>query len=196
MNAIDDALDASDDESVIVLTQFHSTPPPGEYILMQKDERKTIDSDLILLDSQLTVNLFTNPNHVCNIRPASTPINVHCTDFGDTPVYFGNHSIANVLSLYHLGKKFKVTYDSTDRGGVFKVHTKQGVVESKPTVHGLHALNLKTNPEVAFLLVNDADLTLPAPEEHQLHVSTVQHNFKNFRANKLKGLMQLIASWA
>ncbi len=168
MNAVDDASKASDDESVIILTQVHSDS--GEYILTQKEERKTINLDLVLLASQSTVNLFTNPEHVCNIRPAINPINVHCNkgtlttneeaDFGDTPVYFDGRCMANVLSLYRLGKKFKVTYNSTDCGGVFKVNTKQGIVEFKPTTNGLHALNLKTNPKAAFLLANDADLHL------------------------------------
>jgi hypothetical protein len=168
MNAVDDASEASEDESVIILTQVHNDSE--KYVLTQKVARKTINSDLVLLDSQSMVNLFTNPEHVCNIHPATTPINVHCnkgtlttnedTDFGNMPVYLDDRGIANVLSLYCLGRKFKVTYDSTDRGGVCKVYTKQGVVEFKPTTNGLHELNLKTNPEAAFLLVNDADLKL------------------------------------
>ncbi len=181
MNAVDDALEASDYESIIILTQVHSDS--GEYILTQKEERKTINSDLVLLDSQLMVNLFTNPERVRNIHPAINPINIHCNkgtltttkeaDFGNTPVYFNDRGMANVLSLYRLGEKFKVTYNSTDGGGVFKVNTKQGIVEFKPTTNGLHALNLKTYPKAAFLLVNDADLHIPQPDKHQVHVATV-----------------------
>jgi hypothetical protein len=44
-------------------------------------------------------------------------------DFGNTPVYFDSRGIVNVLSLYQLGQKFKVTYNSTNREGVFKVFT-------------------------------------------------------------------------
>ena len=205
MNAIDDASEASDDESVIILSQIHE-----EFVLTQDAARKTINSDLVLLDSQSTVNLFTNSDHVRNIRPATTPINVHCNkgtltttaeaDFGDTPVYFDDRGIANVLSLYRLGRKFKVTYDSTDREGVFQVHTKQGIVEFKPTAHGLHALNLKTNPEAAFILVNDADLKLPQSPEHQVHVATVRENYNNFSRKQIDGakaarrLMGMIAT--
>ena len=115
MNAIDDASEASENESIIILTQVHE-----EYVLTQKAALKTINSNLVLLDSQLTVNLFTNPEHMRNIHPATTPINVHCNkgtltmneeaDFGDTPVYFDNRGIVNVLSLYRLGRKFKVSY--------------------------------------------------------------------------------------
>ena len=98
--------------------------------------RRPISSDLLLLDSQSTVHLFSQTEHVSNIRPATNPIKVHCNkgtmdttqeaDFGDTPVYFDARGIANVLSLYQLGQKFKVTYDSTDRGGVFKVFASGG----------------------------------------------------------------------
>jgi len=204
---VDDASEASEDESVIILTQVHE-----EYVLTQKAAWTTINSDLVLLDSQSTVNLFTNPEHVRNIRPAITPINVHCNkgmltsneeaDFGDTPVYFDDRGIANVLSLYRLGRKFKVSYDSMDREGIFKVYTKQGVVEFefKPTTNGLRALNLKTNPEATFLLVNDADLQLPKPEEHQVHVATVRDNYDNFSRKQIEGaqaarrLMGMIAT--
>ena len=200
MNAVYDASEASEEESVIILTQLHE-----EYIITQQEARKTINSNLVLLNSQLTVNLFTNPEHVRNIRPATTPINVHCnrgtlttnaeSDFGDTPVYFDDRGITNVLSLYRLGRKFKVTYDSTDRGGVFKVYTKQGVIEFKPTTNGLHSLNLKTNPEAAFLLVNDVDLKFPKPDEHQVHVATVHDNYDNFSRKQMKEPKQLVDSW-
>ena len=133
------------------------------------------------------------------IRPATTPINFHCNkgtlttheeaDFGDTPVYFDDHGIANVLSLYRLGTKFKVTYYSTDRDGVFKVYTKQGVIEFKPTTNGLHVLNLKTNPEAAFLLINDTDLLLSHSEEHQVHVVTVRDNYENFTCKQIEGAL-------
>jgi len=91
-------------------------------------------------------------------------------DFGDMPVYFDARGIANVLSLYQLGQKFKVIYDSTDHGGVFRVFTQVGVVKFKPSPKGLHVLNLKDNPDAAFLLVNDADLAYgksPVPTVHQ-----------------------------
>jgi hypothetical protein len=73
-----------------------------------------ISSDLLLLDSQSTVHLFSQPDHVHNIRPATNPIRVHCNkgtlettqeaDFGDTPVYFDSRGIANFLSIYQLGQ--------------------------------------------------------------------------------------------
>ena len=45
MNAVDDALETSEDESVIILTQVHNDS--AEYVLAQKSARKTINSDLV-----------------------------------------------------------------------------------------------------------------------------------------------------
>jgi hypothetical protein len=53
---------------------------------------------------------------------------------------------------------------------------KHGVVEFKPTPKGLHALNLKDNPDPAFLLVNDADVQMPHVAPNKPHVNTVRTN--------------------
>jgi hypothetical protein len=146
------------------------------------------------------VHLFSQSEHVSNIQPATNPIKVHCNkgtvdttqeaDFGDTLVYFDARGIAKVLSLYQLGQKFKVTYDSTDRGGVFKVLTPAGVVEFKPTQKGLHVLNLKHNPDAA--LSSSMMLTLPmATLEYQLSARIMKVS-PNTRFNKQ---LTLAASW-
>ena len=59
-------------------------------------------------------------------------------ELGEMTVYHNPDGIANVLSLKSVAEKHRITYDSWDRGGVFKVHTKNGVVEFKPTERGLH----------------------------------------------------------
>ena len=92
----------SSNTPAVVLTQATTQPP----------RRANVSSDYVLLDRQSTIDLFTNPALVNNIRPAKTPINVHCNngsmttteeaDFGDTPVYFNSEGIANVLSLHCL----------------------------------------------------------------------------------------------
>jgi hypothetical protein len=95
-------------------------------------------------------------------------------------VYFDSRGIANVLSLYRLGQKFKVTYNSTDRGGVFKVFTKAGVIKFALTVKGLHAINLRENPDAAYLLANDADLAFHSP------VQTVCRNYEGFTKKQVQ----------
>jgi hypothetical protein len=95
--AADDSSVASDKEkSVIIIRQIHTfhvgTNP--DYLLAQDVPGSAIDSDLVLLDSQLTVDLFANLVLIQNIRPTRNPIQVHCNsgtmsttseaDFGDT----------------------------------------------------------------------------------------------------------------
>ena len=110
------------EESVAILAQVDET------LLTQKTSPSPlhcpIDSDLLLLNSQSMVHLFSRPEHVSNIRPATNPIRAHCNkgvlettteaDFDHTPVYFDSRGITNVLSLYRLGQKFCVKYDSAD----------------------------------------------------------------------------------
>jgi hypothetical protein len=169
MTESNDASEASNTSSVIILTK--------------QTARHPINPNYLLLDSQSTVNLFSNPKHVNNARQATTPINVHCNkgsmpmsmvaDFGTNQVYLNPDGIANVLSLYLLGKKHHITYDSQDRGGVFKVHTSSGVLEFKPTKKGLHALDLASTSAAAHVLV-----TSYQPSDEHLHVNTVHENFE------------------
>ena len=80
-----------------------------------------------------------------------------------------------------MGQKFRVTYDSTDRNGVFRVHTNAGVVEFCPTNRGLHAINLRENPNAAFILVNDADIaSSPSP------VRTVRKQYEGFTKKQIQ----------
>jgi hypothetical protein len=219
----DDASVSSEDDSILIMAQTHdailplqrksyaetvltqvaasgpSPPSAQDEVVLAQDTsqptRRPISSDLLLLDSQSTVHLFSQPKHVANIRPATNPIKVHCNkgtmdttqeaDFGDMPVYFDARGIANVLSLYQLGQKFKVTYDSTDCMGEFKVFTQAGVVEFKPTPKGLHVLNLKDNPDAAFLLVNDADLAYGKSP-----VPTVRQNYEGFTKRQIQQATQ------
>ncbi len=57
-------------------------------------------------------------------------------------------------------------------------------MEFKPTPKGLHALNLKDNPDAAFLLVNDAEVQLSPTKPH---VATVRTNFEGFSRKQVEG---------
>jgi hypothetical protein len=190
MTDVDDASIASDASSVIILAQ--------------QADQKPIDPNFLLLNSQSTVNLFSNPQLVENVRQAATPINVHCNkgsmptttvaDFGSNEVYLNPDKIANVLSCFHLGQKHHITYDSKDRGGIFKVHTFDSLLEFKPTNKGLHVLDLHGNPKAAHVLVTSSQ-----PTDEHLHVNTVHSNYKGFtkkqiqRVCKAHCLMQMVA---
>ena len=68
-------------------------------------------------------------------------------ELGNMTVYHNPDSIANVLSLKSVASKHRVTYDSHDRGGVFQVHTPNGVIEFLPSERGLHYLDMKEQGE-------------------------------------------------
>jgi hypothetical protein len=214
MSTVDDTSDASNNKSVIILAQVQVTFTISENpsaasdknktatIFAQKEECQPINLDLVFINNKSTVDLFTYPDHVQNIHPAKHPICILCNkgmlatteeaNFGDTPVYYGSCAIANVLSMYHLDQKLWITYDSSDCGGIFQTHTKKGIVEFKPTKKGLHALNLKDNPDTAYLLVNNAELLLPMPDNspaHQIYVNIVCDNYKGYSHNQMEQAM-------
>jgi hypothetical protein len=174
---MDDASVASNASSVIILAL--------------KMGRSSIPPDYLLINSQSTTNLFSNPEHVNNVRPTAQPIKVHCNkgvmttstvvNFGSNEVYLNKDGIANILSLSLLSKKHHITYVSHDRGDVFKVHTSGGLVEFKPTSNDLHALDLHDNPSAAHLLV-----TSTHPDAAHLHVNTVCKNYKGFTPKQIK----------
>jgi hypothetical protein len=193
-------------------------------ILAQQDDDnddKPINSNFILIDIQLMVDLFSNPKNVHNIRPACNAMRVHYikgmmattqeADFGDMAVYFNANGIDNVLSLHFLGKKFHITYDSHNHGRVFKINMLKGIIEFNPTPKGQHTLHLSQNPEAAYLLVNNADLlytplkdsTPPStavPDQLHVHVTTVRQIYDGFtkkhidQAATAQRLMRMIGS--
>ncbi len=75
-------------------------------------------------------------------------------------------------------------------------------MELKPTNKGLHALNLKENPEAAYLLLTNSDLykdqsSIP---KHEIHETTVHENYEGFTKQQIKNaaharrLMGMIAT--
>ncbi len=117
----------------------------GENIFVQSCARGVVNRNYILLDNQSTVNQIANPSLLAN---AKNLIMAHCNnvslytnlegDLGGMTVYHNPYGIANVLSLESIKAKHRVTYDSWDCEGAFKVHTKEGIVEFKPNEKGLH----------------------------------------------------------
>jgi hypothetical protein len=124
-----------------------------------------VNRNYILLDNQSTVNQFANPSHLANITKAKNPITIYCNngwlytnlegDLGGMTVYHNPYRIANVLFLEKTKAKHRVTYDSWDHDGVFKVHTKEGIVQCKPSEKGLHYPNTsKDDSTFKCMLVN------------------------------------------
>ncbi len=105
---------------------------------MQQKLKGTVDKNYLLLDNQSTVHQIANPSLLKNIRKSSKRINIHCIagvsktdlegELGQLTVHHNPNSIANVLSLKAVAKKHRITYNSWDQNGVFKVHTPNRVV--------------------------------------------------------------------
>lgn len=152
-----------------------------------------VGKNILLLDNQSTVNQISNPDLLTNIRKTNKPIIVHCNagmmrtdlegELGGMTVHHNPNSIANVLSLKSVAESHRITYDSWDNGGVFKVHTTKGVVEFKPSEKGLHYLDLSDNDTINYMLVNmtKADINTDGKV-----ISTVRHNFEGYTRNEIK----------
>ncbi len=125
----------------------------GENLFVQhkKSKKGVVDKNYLLLNNQSTVNQVANPNLLKNIRKGEKPIIVHCNtglaktnligELGWMTVHHNPRSIMNVLSLKSVMVRHCVTHDSKDCGGVFQVHTPDGIVEFKQREHGLHYLD-------------------------------------------------------
>ena len=133
-------------------------PDDGENIFAQQKSRGMVNKNYLLLDNQSTVNQIANPNMLKNIMKSSKPIKIHCNagmsktelkgEIGEMTVYHNPDGIANVLSLKSVTEKHRVTYNSWDWNRVFKVHTKDGVVEFKPSKRGLHYVDVSVEGDV------------------------------------------------
>ncbi len=147
----------------------------GENIFAQQKLKGMVNKNYPLLDNQSTVNQIANPNMLKNIRMSSKQIKIHCNagmsktklkgELGGMTVYHNPDSIANVLSLKSVVEKHRVTDNSRDRNGVFKVHTKDGVVEFKPSKRGLHYLDVSVEGDVVQHMLVTADVSKGKDEE-------------------------------
>eukprot|EP00957_Ditylum_brightwellii_P113933 8685521-Ditylum_brightwellii.AAC.1 len=106
------------------------------HLLQQSVLQGKIDPNWVLLDSQSTLNVFSNPKLLVNIRKARHTLEIYCTAgksstnmIGDLPgfgtVWYYAKGIANILSLSKVAKLFKVTFDGTIGEG-FVVHKADG----------------------------------------------------------------------
>ncbi len=122
------------------------------FVQHKKSKKGVVNENYLLFNNQSTVNQVANPNLLKNIRKGKKPIVFHFNvgstktdligELGRMTVHLNQRSIANVLSLKSVAARHCVTYDSTDRGGVFQVHSPDGIVEFKPSKHGLHYLDM------------------------------------------------------
>ena len=107
----------------------------NQEVLLKQNHGKKINLDLrnvILLDSQSTMDLFCNPNLINKIRKSKSMmklqsnggrivVNQKATMSGyHAKAWFSRKAIANIFALSNLIKQYHVTYDSKDQ--MFVVH--------------------------------------------------------------------------
>jgi hypothetical protein len=175
----------------------------GENLFVQQKSNGMVNKNYLLLDNQSTVNQITNPSMLKNIRKSSKPIKIHCNagtsktdlegDLRGMTVYHNPNGIANVLSLKSVAEKHMITYYSWDWNGVFKVHTKDGVVEFKPSERGLHYVDVSVEGDVvqhmlvtANISEEDYDKEAESATKECMMVTTAQGNLEGYTRHEIK----------
>ena len=121
----------------------------------------------ILLDSQSTIDVFSNADLLSNIHPINTTMHIKCNAgtkstnlrgflSGYGWVWFFPAGIANILSLSRVKEKFRVTYDSaTDNA--FLVHKEGRVLKFQEATRRLYFFDTATKDDESTMLVTTVD---------------------------------------
>jgi hypothetical protein len=137
--------------------------------------------NIVLLDSQSTMDLFCNPSLVTSIKKSKSSMKLQSnggtmivrhkakiTSY-DHEVWFDENAITNIIALSNLIKQYRVTYDSNDK--MFVVHRE---AVNKPNMHfkmhssGLHYYD-------------------PQDDDFAFNIHTVSDNKLGFTKRQLKG---------
>ncbi len=118
-----------------------------------------IPKSWILLDSQSTTDVYSNPHLLTNIRKAKGTLTIHTqagkaittmkgTVKGYGDVWYHAKGIANILSLANVAKTRKVVFNSSN-GNQFEVMKNDGTSQIfKKSEHGLYFYDMKKKDQI------------------------------------------------
>jgi hypothetical protein len=113
---------------------------------------RDISKTWLLLDNQSTVDVFVNPDLLCNLREVPCHLDVHCNAgsrhtniVGDLPgygtVWLDEGGISNILSLSRVSQRYHVSYDSEQNNSFLVTKPDGNTFEFKQSDSGLFYLD-------------------------------------------------------
>ena len=132
----------------LVLQGVEQANGSTSYTFTQEDGSR-IPRTWILLDSQSTVDVFHNASLLKNIRTITSVMEIRCnagvrrtSQVGDLPgygrVWYDPGSIANILSLSSVARKFDVVFDSRGENSFIVIKPTGDVVRFMSSAEGLY----------------------------------------------------------
>ncbi len=105
-------------------------------------------------------------------------------NFGSITVKHSPYGIANVLLLNGAKQHHRGTFDSEDRGGVFQVHTNEGIVKFMPSARGLHYHDVSdASSNIELMLVNMVRENFEGYSRHEVEKAKEAQRIQGMIAN-------------
>ena len=176
-----------------VVLQNESSDPNTSNMTFVQNYKSPIPSSWVLLDSQSTVSVFRSPDLLSNIRRSSETLTVltnggpQLSDWVGTSSLFGQvwynpSSLANILSLALVRKRYRVTMD-TSIDPALNVHLPNGVIirfcEFESGLYYFDSKHLTHNSTNSQLIQYS-----PPPSSHTF-LQSVANNKQNFTRREI-----------